>query len=63
MVNRDDLTKEQLAELAFSPEELAELRAARSMPITFDEDCPEMSTEQLKQFQPMRYLQTAAVIS
>ena len=44
MVNRDNLTKEQLAELAFSPE------AARSMPITFDEDCPETTPERALKF-------------
>lgn len=50
MVNRDELTKEQLAELAFSPEELAELEAARKMPITFDEDCPETTPERALKF-------------
>jgi hypothetical protein len=31
-------------------EEIAELEAAEKMPITYDEDCPEMTSEQLKQF-------------
>ena len=50
MVNRDDLTKEQLAELAFPPEELAELEHARTMPITIDEDCPETTPERALKF-------------
>jgi hypothetical protein len=31
-------------------EEIAELEAAEKMPITYDEDCPEMTEEDLKQF-------------
>ena len=50
MVNRDDFTKEQLAELAFSPEELAELKRARELPIAFDEDCPETTPERALRF-------------
>lgn len=41
----------QSAEL--TPEELAELKAAEKMPITFDEDCPEMTAKMLKQFHKM----------
>lgn len=36
-----------------TPEELAELEAAEKMPITFDDDCPEMTAEMLKQFHRM----------
>ena len=36
-----------------TPEEIAELDAAEKMPITFDEDCPEMTSEMLKQFHKM----------
>lgn len=36
-----------------TPEELAELEAAEKMPITFDDDCPEMTNEMLKQFRRM----------
>ena len=36
-----------------TPEELAELEAAEKMPITFDDDCPEMTDEMLKQFRRM----------
>ena len=31
-------------------EELEELRALKDRPIVFDEDCPELTEEQLKQF-------------
>ncbi len=50
MVNRNDLTKEQMKELAFTQAELEELAAARSMPITFDEDCPETTPERAIRF-------------
>ena len=41
MENFDSLTKEQIAELEFTAEEKEELKRARLMPISFDEDCPE----------------------
>ena len=50
MVNKDKLTQQQLDELAFTPEEMAELEKARSMPITFDEDCPETTPERAVKF-------------
>ena len=37
-------------ELAFTPEELKELERARTMSITFDEDCPETTPEQAMKF-------------
>ncbi len=36
-----------------TPEELAELEAAEKMPITFDDDCPQMTEDMLKQFHKM----------
>lgn len=36
-----------------TPEEMAELEAAEKMPITFDDDSPEMTNEMLKQFHRM----------
>ena len=57
MVNLDDFSCEALQELAFTEEELAQLERARSMPITFDEDCPEITPEQalrLHRVNPMR---------
>lgn len=34
-----------------TPEEIAELEALENRPIVYDEDCPEMTEEMLKQFQ------------
>lgn len=50
MVNTTDLTKEMRKDLAFSEEERKELERARSMPITFDEDCPETTPERAMRF-------------
>lgn len=36
-----------------TPEEIEELEAAEKMPICFDDDCPEMTDEMLKQFHRM----------
>lgn len=33
-----------------TPEEMAELEAAEKIPITFDDDCPEMTAEMLREF-------------
>ena len=33
-----------------TPEQIAEIREAAKYPIVFDEDCPEMTDEQLAQF-------------
>ena len=33
-----------------TPEQIKRLDALKDRPITFDEDCPEMTDEQLKQF-------------
>ncbi len=45
MVNMNNMTEEMKRELAFTTEELQELELARKMPITFDEDCPEVGPE------------------
>ncbi len=50
MANAADLTREVINELAFTPEELKELERARTMPITFDEDCPETTPERAMKF-------------
>ena len=47
MVSMNEITKEMMAELAFSKEEQEELARARTMPITFDEDCPEPRRKEL----------------
>lgn len=33
-----------------TPEQIARIREAAKYPIVFDEDCPEMTEEQLRQF-------------
>ena len=33
-----------------TPEQLEEIRALKNRPIVFDEDCPELTDEQLKKF-------------
>ena len=50
MANTDDLTSEQAGELTFTDKELEELERARSMSITFDEDCPETLPEKAVKF-------------
>ena len=53
MANAADMTRELkkvINELAFTPEELKELERARTMPITFDEDCPETTPERAMKF-------------
>ena len=35
-------------------EEIRELEQAEQKPVTFDEDCPEMTVEQLLEFKPFR---------
>lgn len=50
MVNIENLTKEQMKELAFTKEELAALEKARTMPVTFDDDCPETTPEKAVMF-------------
>lgn len=37
-----------------TPEKIAELESAENMPIIYDEDCPEMTTEMLQQFHRMQ---------
>ncbi len=59
MANAVDPTREQINELAFTPEELKELERARTMPITFDEDCPETTPERAVKFRrvnPVRHM-------
>ena len=50
MVNISKLTPEQMKELAFTAEEKAQLAKARTMPVTFDEDCPPVTPERAKSF-------------
>jgi hypothetical protein len=50
MVNTEGMSKELIAELAFSESELNEIKIAREKPITFDEDCPETTPEKAIKF-------------
>ena len=50
MVNADTMTKEMIAELAFTEEEKAMLMEARKKRGVFDEDCPETTPEQALKF-------------
>ena len=60
MVNVADMSREAIDELAFTQEELAEFERARSMPITFDEDCPETTPERAMKFKRVNPVRRAA---
>lgn len=60
MVNAADMPREAMNELAFTQEELAELERARSMPIIFDEDCPETTPERAVKFKRVNPVRRAA---
>ena len=38
-----------------TPEQLARIKEAEKYPIVFDEDCPELTDEQLAQFYPVNF--------
>ena len=59
MVNTSRFTAEQLQELAFSEEEREQLRRARMMPITYDEDCPPVTPERARNFRRAKSLHQA----
>ena len=48
MVNTKEMTESLIKELAFSEEELRELKAAKEKPIVFD--CPETTPERALKF-------------
>ncbi len=50
MVNTRDMTKAMREELTFSKEEIEELMRAKTMPVTFDDDCPETTPERALKF-------------
>ena len=46
-----------------TPEQVERLRALKNRPIVFDEECPELTDEELKQFKPfypLRHREKAA---
>ncbi len=50
MIVRYSITKDQKP----TPEQIERIREAAKRPIVFDEDCPEMTEEQLKQFKRVK---------
>lgn len=50
MENLTNIAEETIEEFTFSEKDLEELERARSMPITFDEDCPETTPERAVRF-------------
>ena len=50
MVNVNEITPDLAKELAFSEEELKELKRAKTKEIVFDEDCPETTPERALKF-------------
>ena len=55
MVNYNDIQSSRIDDLAFSKEELEELKTAREMPIVFDEDCPETTPERAVKFKGVNH--------
>jgi hypothetical protein len=50
MVNVNGMSKSLAEELAFTEDELKELKIAKEKPIVFDEDCPETTPERAVRF-------------
>ena len=50
MVNMTNMSDEMKKELAFTEEEKREIRAAKLLPVTFDEDCPETTPDRAMKF-------------
>lgn len=50
MANTVDFIWEERNELTLTQKELEELERAKAMPITFDEDCPEITPAQAVRF-------------
>ena len=50
MASTADFSFETLRELAFTEKEREELKRARALPISFDEDCPETTPERAVKF-------------
>lgn len=51
---------ETIHEFAFSQEELDELEQTRTVPIVFDEDCPEVTPEQAVKFRRINPIKRVA---
>ena len=62
MVNTNEMPNALAEDLAFIQKDLEEWEHARSMPISFDEDCPEITPEMAVHFRrvnPPRHQQKA----
>ncbi|MBR3570331.1 MAG: hypothetical protein IKN96_05960 [Oscillibacter sp.] len=46
------ITRKRVRGAKPTPEQIAMIEAAKKLPVVFDEDCPEMTEEQLRQFKP-----------
>ena len=53
------ITRTKSVNPILTDEEIKELEQAEKMPITFDEDCPEMTDEMLSQFKRMNSVNIA----
>ena len=60
MENITDYSQVTERKLAFTDEEREELRRAKEMPISFDEDCPETTPERALKFKRVNPVRRAA---
>ncbi len=60
MANTVDSTSKLAQELAFTKDEREELERARTMPVTFDEDCPETTPERALRFRRVNPIRRVA---
>ena len=44
------ITRKRVRGAKPTPEQIAMIEAAKKLPVVFDEECPEMTEEQLRQF-------------
>ena len=51
----DIVTCSRAAGTGLTPEEMAMLEEAEKLPQVYDDDCPELTDEQLAQFQPVNF--------
>ena len=47
------ITRKRVPGAKPTPEQIERIEAAKKLPVIFDEDCPEMTEEQLRQFRPV----------
>lgn len=60
MASTVDSTSKLAQELAFTQDERDQLDRARTMPVTFDEDCPETTPERALRFRRVNPVRRAA---